>query len=47
LALAAPAPVHFKATCAAFINFDIRTALQEGHSREDIVAGLVYAIAAN
>ena len=47
LALAAPAPVQFKATCAAFINSDIRIALQEGHSREDIVAGLVYAIAGN
>ena len=47
LALAAPAPVQFKATCAAFINSDIRLAQQEGHSRENIVAGLVYAIAAN
>lgn len=47
LALAAPSPVQFKATCAAFINSDIRIAQQEGHSREDIVAGLVYAIAAN
>ena len=47
LALAAPAPVQFKATCAAFINSDIRIAQQEGHSRDNIVAGLVYAIAAN
>ncbi|MBF8253889.1 MAG: putative CoA-substrate-specific enzyme activase, partial [Deltaproteobacteria bacterium] len=47
LALAAPAPVQFKATCAAFINSDIRIALQEDHSRENIVAGLVYAIAGN
>ena len=47
LALAAPAPVQFKATCAAFINSDIRLAQQEGHSRDNIVAGLVYAIAAN
>jgi predicted CoA-substrate-specific enzyme activase len=47
LALAAPTPVQFKATCAAFINSDIRIALQEGHSRENIVAGLVYAIAGN
>lgn len=47
LALSAPSPVHFKATCAAFINSDIRIAQQEGHSRENIVAGLVYAIAAN
>lgn len=47
IALAAPSPVHFKATCAAFINSDIRVALQQGHSRDDIAAGLVYAIAAN
>jgi predicted CoA-substrate-specific enzyme activase len=47
LALAAPSPVQFKATCAAFINSDIRIAQQEGHSRADIVAGLVYSIAAN
>jgi predicted CoA-substrate-specific enzyme activase len=47
LALAAPTPVHLKATCAAFINSDIRIALQQGQSREDIVAGLAYAIAAN
>jgi predicted CoA-substrate-specific enzyme activase len=47
LALAAPAPVQFKATCAAFINSDIRLAQQEGHSRDAIVAGLVYAIAGN
>ena len=47
LALAAPAPVQFKATCAAFINSDIRIAQQQGHSRENIVAGLVYAIAGN
>ena len=47
LALAAPSPVNFKSTCAAFINSDIRIALQEGHSRENIVAGLVYAIAGN
>ena len=47
IALAAPAPVQFKATCAAFINSDIRLAQLEGRSRENIVAGLVYAIAAN
>ena len=47
IALAAPAPVHFKATCAAFINSDIRIAKQQGQHRDDIVAGLVYAIATN
>jgi predicted CoA-substrate-specific enzyme activase len=47
IALATPAPVQFKATCAAFINSDIRIAQQQGHARDNIVAGLVYAIAAN
>ncbi|HXR06105.1 MAG TPA: acyl-CoA dehydratase activase, partial [Candidatus Acidoferrum sp.] len=47
VALRARSPVHFKATCAAFINSDIRAAQQEGHSHDDIVAGLVYAIAVN
>jgi len=47
IALAASAPVHVKATCAAFINSDIRLAQQQGHSRDDIAAGLVYAIAGN
>jgi predicted CoA-substrate-specific enzyme activase len=47
IALSAPSPVQFKATCAAFINSDIRLAQQKGRSRENIVAGLVYAIAAN
>jgi predicted CoA-substrate-specific enzyme activase len=47
IALAAPAPVQFKATCAAFINSDIRIAQQQGHARDNIVAGLVYSIAAN
>jgi len=47
IALAAESPVRFKATCAAFINSDIRIAQQEGHVRDDIVAGLVYAIADN
>jgi predicted CoA-substrate-specific enzyme activase len=47
VALAAPSPVQFKTTCAAFINSDIRIAQQQGHSREDIVAGLVYSIAGN
>lgn len=46
-ALIAPSPVHFKATCAAFINSDIRLAQQQGHPRDNIIAGLVYAIAAN
>ncbi|MGD0898218.1 MAG: anhydro-N-acetylmuramic acid kinase, partial [Thermoguttaceae bacterium] len=47
VALSAEAPVRFKATCAAFINSDIRAALQEGHSRENVAAGLVYSIVRN
>lgn len=47
LALSASSPVHFKATCAAFINSDIRLAQQQGHPRDNIIAGLVYAIASN
>lgn len=46
-ALRADAPVQFKATCAAFINSDIRVAMQQGYSREDIAAGLVYSIVQN
>ncbi len=46
-ALSADSPVQLKATCAAFINSDIRIAFQQGQSRENVVAGLVYAIAAN
>lgn len=47
VALAAPAPIQFKATCAAFINSDIRLVQQQGGRRDNIVAGLVYAIAEN
>jgi predicted CoA-substrate-specific enzyme activase len=47
VALSAASPAQLKATCAAFINSDIRISFQQGQSREDIVAGLVYAIAAN
>ncbi|MBN2155357.1 MAG: hypothetical protein JW776_04895 [Candidatus Lokiarchaeota archaeon] len=46
-AMKAQEPVSFKADCAAFINTDIRTALQEGYGRENIIAGLVYSIANN
>lgn len=47
IALSAPSPVQFKTNCAAFINSDIRIAQQQGRSRDDIVAGLVYSVAGN
>ncbi len=47
IALKAQAPPNFSDQCAAFISSDIKTALQEGISREDIVAGLVYSICIN
>ncbi|MHA1303834.1 MAG: acyl-CoA dehydratase activase, partial [Candidatus Heimdallarchaeaceae archaeon] len=47
IAMKAKSPVRFKADCAAFINSDIRTALQEGYGRENIIGGLVYSIAEN
>jgi predicted CoA-substrate-specific enzyme activase len=47
VALAAPSPVKFKTTCTAFINSDIRIAQQQGQGHDNILAGLVYAIAEN
>ncbi|RLI71269.1 MAG: hypothetical protein DRP02_05270 [Candidatus Gerdarchaeota archaeon] len=47
IAIDADMPVRFKADCAAFINTDIRTALQEGYRRDDIIGGLVYSIVDN
>ncbi len=47
IAIDAKQPIRFKADCAAFINTDIRTALQEDYGRENIVAGLVYSIVDN
>jgi len=40
-------PIAFGERCAAFINTDVRNALQQGASREDVIAGLVYSIADN
>jgi len=47
LALKAKHPPNFSDQCSAFISSDIKTALQEGISKEDIVAGLVYSICLN
>lgn len=47
LALKGDAPVAFGERCAAFINTDLRNALQQGASRENVLAGLVFSIADN
>ncbi len=40
-------PIAFGERCAAFINTDLRNALQQGANIEDVIAGLVYSIADN
>ena len=40
-------PIAFGERCAAFINTDLRNALQQCAKQEDVVAGLVYSIAEN
>ncbi|HNW91774.1 MAG TPA: acyl-CoA dehydratase activase [bacterium] len=47
IALTAKRPPNFNDQCAAFISSDIKTALQEGLGREDIIAGLVYSVCLN
>ena len=47
IALQATAPLKFGEHCSAFINSDIRKAIQQGAGRPDIVAGLVFSIVAN
>jgi predicted CoA-substrate-specific enzyme activase len=47
VALEAGAPLKFGEHCSAFINSDIRKAIQAGAPRADIVAGLVFSIVAN
>ncbi len=47
IALKASSPPNFNDQCAAFISSDIKNALHEGLSKEDIVAGLVYSICLN
>ncbi len=47
LALEAAAPLKFGEHCSAFINSDIRKAIQLGAARADIVAGLIFSIVAN
>jgi predicted CoA-substrate-specific enzyme activase len=47
IALAGQNPPDFNDQCAAFISSDIKTAIHEGITRENIVAGLVYSICMN
>jgi predicted CoA-substrate-specific enzyme activase len=47
LALSSPHPISLGERCAAFINTEVRSALQQGVPREDVLAGLVYAIVEN
>ncbi len=47
IALKAKNPPNFSDQCAAFISSDINTAFQEGISKENIIAGLVYSICIN
>jgi predicted CoA-substrate-specific enzyme activase len=47
LALSSASPIAFGERCAAFINSEVRAALQQGVSRADVLAGLVYAIVEN
>ncbi|MDJ0761786.1 MAG: acyl-CoA dehydratase activase [Myxococcota bacterium] len=47
IALNATAPLKFGEHCSAFINSDIRKAIQQGASRENIAAGIVFSIVSN
>lgn len=47
LAIRSQKPPNFSDQCAAFIGSDIKTAVHEGISKEDICAGLVYSICMN
>jgi predicted CoA-substrate-specific enzyme activase len=47
IALNADAPLKFGEHCSAFINSDIRKAVQQGATKENITAGIVCSIVAN
>lgn len=47
LAIKGNEPPNFNDQCAAFIGSDIKTAIQNGISKPDIAAGLVYSICLN
>ena len=47
IAIQAKEPLKFGEHCSAFINSDIRNAIHQGASREDITAGIVTSIVSN
>ncbi|MDC7228013.1 MAG: acyl-CoA dehydratase activase [Spirochaetales bacterium] len=47
IAIQAESPLKFGEHCSAFINSDIRKAIQQGAGREDITAGIVTSIVSN
>lgn len=47
IALESKRPPNFNDQCSAFISSDIKNAFQEGLSKEDIIAGLVYSVCLN
>jgi len=47
IALKADSPLKFGEHCSAFINSDIRKAIQYGASKEDITAGIITSIVSN
>ncbi|MDF1536735.1 MAG: acyl-CoA dehydratase activase [bacterium] len=47
LAMGSDSPPNFNDQCAAFIGSDIKTAIQQGTTRDDSVAGLVYSVCRN
>ena len=47
IALQAKQPLKFGEHCSAFINSDVRKAIQQGAAREDITAGIVISIVSN
>lgn len=47
IALMAVSPLKFGEHCSAFINSDIRKAIQYGASKEDITAGIITSIVSN
>ncbi len=47
IALHSRAPLKFGEHCSAFINSDIRAAIQQGAERADITAGIIFSIVSN